>query len=406
MWGDVMRMRVLRCVFVGLSSWIWATEVPFVENGIKPRVTPVHLELVEVFRVGPDDDDPRFLWTSEQTGLAVNPQGHVFVTDVAENRVIELDEHGTFVRQIGRAGEGPGEFRALRSLHFLADGTAVAFENFQTLCVFNRFDASMEFVSRSQSTRFDRILKGVVMDPCGDAFFSTFVGIDRNESSDSVTSGILDSELNVLQVLSTTRTSSLDPQRINEPQYWSGYLAVMLEENAEGKSVFVVYAPDGGFFSAVANQYEITQWNPALEPVRIIRKKIDPVPFSDRERQAFVDLLMDDVRESLPESLQRIVTDSVVKRAVERAEFPPFKNPISGLQRFGDTLIVIGDVDRQLNTSHNDLFDSAGTFIGSFDHTFFGMLTMVFFQDVAYSLERNDAGDTVLVAYRVRLKRG
>jgi sugar lactone lactonase YvrE len=40
------------------------------------------------------------------------PAGQTFVLDYVASRVLEFDEDGQFIREVGRRGEGPGEFRA------------------------------------------------------------------------------------------------------------------------------------------------------------------------------------------------------------------------------------------------------------------------------------------------------
>ncbi|MGC9348839.1 MAG: flippase activity-associated protein Agl23 [Anaerolineae bacterium] len=44
-------------------------------------------------------------------GVAVGPEGNVFVTDTGNNRVQVFDADGAFMFEFGRGGDGPGEFR-------------------------------------------------------------------------------------------------------------------------------------------------------------------------------------------------------------------------------------------------------------------------------------------------------
>lgn len=45
-------------------------------------------------------------------GLVGTRDGHLFLLDPKDKRVLEFDSQGRYVRTIGRAGEGPGEFRS------------------------------------------------------------------------------------------------------------------------------------------------------------------------------------------------------------------------------------------------------------------------------------------------------
>jgi len=43
-------------------------------------------------------------------GLAVDRQGHLFVTDTGNKRIVVFDDNGKFITQFGSAGTGPGQF--------------------------------------------------------------------------------------------------------------------------------------------------------------------------------------------------------------------------------------------------------------------------------------------------------
>lgn len=64
--------------------------------------------------------DPMFVGT---TDVAFAPDGHVFVSDGYGNaRVVEFDANGRFVREWGRPGRGPGEFRLPHGIAVGPDG--------------------------------------------------------------------------------------------------------------------------------------------------------------------------------------------------------------------------------------------------------------------------------------------
>jgi hypothetical protein len=51
------------------------------------------------------------LYVARVTRAYVAPDGHVFVSDHVQRRVLEFDGSGRLVRALGRNGDGPGEFR-------------------------------------------------------------------------------------------------------------------------------------------------------------------------------------------------------------------------------------------------------------------------------------------------------
>lgn len=54
-------------------------------------------------------------------GVAPGPNGHVFVSELRPPEIRVFDANGEYVRTIGRAGGGPGEFRTIGSMGFLGD---------------------------------------------------------------------------------------------------------------------------------------------------------------------------------------------------------------------------------------------------------------------------------------------
>lgn len=57
------------------------------------------------------------------SGVAVDQSGNVWTADTANNRVVEYDKNGSFVRQVGTAGAGPGQFNGPRGIAIAPDGT-------------------------------------------------------------------------------------------------------------------------------------------------------------------------------------------------------------------------------------------------------------------------------------------
>jgi hypothetical protein len=62
---------------------------------------------------------------SQITTMAISPAGTIAVLDAVSAQVTVLDARGRLVRQVGRAGRGPGELsaRLVQSVTFSGDGT-------------------------------------------------------------------------------------------------------------------------------------------------------------------------------------------------------------------------------------------------------------------------------------------
>lgn len=86
------------------------------------KALPAGIE--DVFRVGSmaGADWETF---GEIRGVAFDAQGHLYVFDPQSSRVVVTDAAGKFVREVGQAGEGPGELRMPVSFTVLRDGSIV-----------------------------------------------------------------------------------------------------------------------------------------------------------------------------------------------------------------------------------------------------------------------------------------
>jgi hypothetical protein len=77
------------------------------------------LVAVEELRVGsPDDPELAFTWFRD---LEVGPDGTIYTVHPQENTIRVHDSAGAFLRTIGRAGQGPGEFESPGPLGMLGD---------------------------------------------------------------------------------------------------------------------------------------------------------------------------------------------------------------------------------------------------------------------------------------------
>ena len=77
--------------------------------------------LVEELRIGVLEGAEEYTFSSI-TDLAVGRDGSIFVAEARPVRLRVYDDHGKFVKSIGRQGSGPGEYRQVDALEIMADG--------------------------------------------------------------------------------------------------------------------------------------------------------------------------------------------------------------------------------------------------------------------------------------------
>jgi hypothetical protein len=94
-----------------------ATELPDRDRRLEP-------ELQDIYQVGSFDAEDWELF-GEVSQVGFDAAGNLYVLDRQNHRVVVVDPRGGFLRQFGKEGEGPGEWRMTGGMGVLADGTVV-----------------------------------------------------------------------------------------------------------------------------------------------------------------------------------------------------------------------------------------------------------------------------------------
>ncbi|MCZ6507368.1 MAG: 6-bladed beta-propeller [Acidobacteria bacterium] len=103
---------------------------------------PLAADFEEVYRIGSLAGDE---WETfgQIGGTAFDAAGNLYVFDRQGNRITMVDREGGFVREIGQAGEGPGEFRIAVQFTVMRDGRLVVADMGHRS--YQLFDADGEF---------------------------------------------------------------------------------------------------------------------------------------------------------------------------------------------------------------------------------------------------------------------
>lgn len=105
---------VLLLLSPGELSWSQAATKLVPESTVKKELLKGHKisrdwEKLSIIRSIPAEDETRYSW-GNPSDLAVAQSGELYVVDNYASAITVLDEDGDFLRTIGRAGQGPGEF--------------------------------------------------------------------------------------------------------------------------------------------------------------------------------------------------------------------------------------------------------------------------------------------------------
>lgn len=91
-----------------------------------------NLEIQKIKTLEFDINDENFegLFFGQITGVAVDENGNIYISDTMQQTIFKLDSNGDFIQKIGRRGRGPGEFLELGKI-FIFDNELLAFNPMQ-----------------------------------------------------------------------------------------------------------------------------------------------------------------------------------------------------------------------------------------------------------------------------------
>lgn len=96
------------------------TDVPEIRNGKEPLHGRRTIELQEQWRIGGLDDEENLLGVVRSA--AMDDEGNVYLLDAQLVKVLVFDSAGRPLGELGRDGDGPGEFRTPSEVLLLPDG--------------------------------------------------------------------------------------------------------------------------------------------------------------------------------------------------------------------------------------------------------------------------------------------
>lgn len=401
----------MRYFFLAVGSLGLLAQVPNIVNPVEPG--PYTLVFEEDLRFGGGDGGDEFLWLDGtfSANFDVDAQGHFFVADAKNSRLLEFDEQGAFVALKGGRGQGPGEYQNLVDFFVLQDGTAIGYEALGAVANFSYYDADKNFVDRKSQGNLNKIIAYAQFAPNGDWFFAWYLKFDPETSKLVFFTGILDAEFEIKKVLSEGPwPSPPDPSRVGDPDYWVDNLAQQFKGLVERGTVFAQFLSDGSVLIADKKKYAVEKWSPDLsKKVAVIEKKHEPIPFTAQDKEALIEEISETVFEQGGQQAANLITDNVIQRAIEKADLPPFQNPIAAILPMENAqFAVVRQTNLSQGTFSADMFDPNGSCIGRFSFPGRGLVDLIrvrvmFKNGFAYAMERNEDGDNQLVRYSYKM---
>lgn len=231
---------------------------------------PLAAELVEVYRIGSVNAVAEWQVLGTVRAAGFDESGNLYFLD-APARVVVVDSGGNFLREIGRPGEGPGEFRRPEQLNVLPSGRIVVTDPF----VFQIFGADGVF-ERTVSVK---------VDPSNISGIGAFLRAASFGARPARDGAAIFSD-GIRKIMRTDLSS--DEARIDTfVEAWappgtegvvSGSMADMASAVLWGLEPPLVFdaLPGGGIAFSDSSAYAIKVTGPSGEVLRVLHRPIDP----------------------------------------------------------------------------------------------------------------------------------
>jgi hypothetical protein len=109
---------IILFILGNLQNYVIARQVDdgSYKNNSKPRFGQLKLKLQETFRLVPQVDKAIYIFEYD-----LDNDGHVYLLNYRDNKILKYDRQGKFVLEFGGRGEGPGEFKYVGSFRVVGD---------------------------------------------------------------------------------------------------------------------------------------------------------------------------------------------------------------------------------------------------------------------------------------------
>jgi hypothetical protein len=386
---------------------------PVIKNQTSPAGPAQTIVFTEELRIGADPDQPDLDWIDGTVSVAVGSNGHMYVVDPKENRITQLDEKGEIVKMAGGLGEGPGEFQGLQSLSVLKNGDLLAFENNGGRSAFTWFDSNLKFKDKKVFAGQGRTPLRVIPSTSADLMGAIYMEANMETGGIFMKTGLLTMEGKVVEEMSSQAKTQFDPSKIMDGNYWVTYLGNEFKYLTTNRGIFAA-DHSGNFYSAKSKEYAISLLNAEGEIEKQITRDYEPLRLTEENRNGIIQPIRDLVYSQLPQEVQQVVTERVIQKGIEKAEFPAHQQPVYGIIPMEDGgFLVVHALNFATYEATADIYSAKGKFLGQVTRGNNSLVNvynpfhtrMTFRNGKAYTMETNEDSENQVVRYSYKLKK-
>jgi hypothetical protein len=253
---------------------------------------PLNANFETVFSVGSIDGEE---WETfgEIRGLAFDADGNLFIFDGQSSRFVMVDREGNFIREVGQAGEGPGELRMPMSFTSLRDGSIVVSDmGHRAYSLFGpdgSFDRMVSMGGNGQAIRTGDLHA----DPTGPGVVSAtgqmMIQMSPGEAAQPTTRPIERISFAGEEAVAELVAEAWRPVREDRPTEVSGggiRMAMSGGPRTFEPGLHIGVLPDGGVAYADTSTYDVKIVDGAGVLRRVLRRPMTPQPMTDAIEEA------------------------------------------------------------------------------------------------------------------------
>lgn len=285
---------------------------------------------------------------SRPSDVAEDEQGRIYISDFKESHIKVFDAAGTFLRTIGRAGQGPGDFRSLVEVEF-ADGSLYAIERI----IVSLFTPEGRFLRslRPENGRSIRAMRAL-----RDGRFVAEKRTPDYQSPDHRVAFSLELLSPEMAPVRTICRRELHPYiPISEPT------PMDLSKPFEPDLSWTVL-PSGNIAVSDGLNDAIELHDPDKGLISTFSRAFEPLPVTAEDQKEYLAGVSYMTQEGGVPKLHKGAADYMIKATIFPKFHPPFKHIWSDAQ--GRIWVLRPSHMKDTKTSLMDVFDAGGRFIG------------------------------------------
>ena len=344
---------------------------PQPENGI-----PIRLVFEEDLSIGVEDGDENYMFGT-RVYFNTDDEGYFYVNDWDRKVIKKFDPAGKFITNIGRPGQGPGEFQNIWMPRFDKNNNLYVSDvvGSRRISFFDREGTFLEQI------RVPTRLSNICINSLGLYIGYQSTMIEDPKKGDSVTSvlGLFDNQFQLLSDIHR-HVHHFSSTTGRGAKSRAAHLANILSEDAFKPTKNFLVTENDFIYFGFPELYEIEVYSPNGKLSRIIQRSFDPQKINNKHKDDYIQYQEDEFLRFLRAPDQEIKKD-IIKLVKYPKHLPPYMN--FTVMENGWLPVIVDAIEGEYTIF--DLFDEGGRYIAQFRASI-PMANLFFKNGKAYAL--------------------